>query len=128
MSGDNASMEPSEMTASGVIDRRGFLQLGGFAVAVTAPRAVGTRPAAAGTLRIGVPNYPASWDQDYGAFDPVALTLYKNVYPYMVDYGVTEIDGAPVLDTTNIVPSIAESWTPDEEGREWTLVLKDGLV
>ena len=75
-----------------------------------------------------MPSYPASWDQDYGAFDPVALTLYKNAYPYMVDYGVTEIDGAPVLDTTNIVPSIAESWTPDEEGRVWTLVLKDGLV
>jgi peptide/nickel transport system substrate-binding protein len=146
VSGDKASMEPSETMASEVIDRRGFLQLGGFAVAITASglafggaataaanagtRAAGARPAtaAAGTLRIGVPSYPASWDQDYGAFDPVALTLYKNVYPYMVDYSVTEIDGAPVLDTTNIVPSIAESWTPDEEGRVWTLVLRDGLV
>src|SRR5262245_57672462 len=85
VSGDKASSEGSETTASGVIDRRGFLQLGGFAVAITASglafgggasaaartagKAVGTVPAASGTLRIGVPNYPASWDQDYGAFD-----------------------------------------------------------
>jgi peptide/nickel transport system substrate-binding protein len=143
VSGDKAFIEPDKATGAGVIDRRGFLQLGGFAVAVTASglafgsaasaastaaRAVGTRPAAAGTLRVGVPNYPASWDQDYGAFDIVALMLYKNAYPYMVDYAVTEIDGAPVLDTTDVVPSIAESWTPDEESRVWTLVLKEGLV
>ena len=120
-----------------VIGRRGFLQLGGGFVLVAAgisassgtSRASGRLETAEGsTLRIGLPSYPASWDQDFVGFDLVALSLYKNVYPYMVDYGVTEIDGARVLDTTNIVPSIAESWTPDEEGKIWTLVLRDGLV
>src|SRR3954454_8999297 len=132
----------------GVIGRRGFLQLGGGFVLVAAAgtsvmssaagaagaatatgRRPGTAPAAAGgTIRIGIPSYPGSWDQDFVGFDLVALSLYKNTYPYMVDYGVTDIDGARVLDTTNIVPSIAESWTPDADGKVWTLVLKDGLV
>jgi peptide/nickel transport system substrate-binding protein len=125
-------------TGKAVIGRRGFLQLGGgFALVAAAGvpfsssvRASGKRPGAAegSTLRIGLPSYPASWDQDFVGFDLVALSLYKNVYPYMVDYGVTEIDGARVLDTTNIVASIAESWTSDEAGTVWTLVLKDGLV
>ncbi len=132
----------------GVIGRRGFLQLGGgfmlvaaagtsllssAAGAATPATAAGRRPGSApagagGTIRIGIPSYPGSWDQDFVGFDLVALSLYKNIYPYMVDYGVTDIDGARVLDTTNIVPSIAESWTPDADGKVWTLVLKDGLV
>jgi peptide/nickel transport system substrate-binding protein len=148
---DEASTSPAasvEPRLPRLLGRRTFLQIGGFAVAAVAAGPVVARPAAAGngaapgsrsasvspsaaassTLRIGLPSYPASWDQDFVGFDLVALSLYKNTYPYMVDYGVTEIEGARVLDTTNIVPSMAESWTPDDEGRVWTLVLKEGLV
>ena len=46
------------------------------------------------TLRIAVSSYLSSWDQDFVGFDPVALMLYKNVFPYMIDYGVTEADGS----------------------------------
>lgn len=79
------------------------------------------------TVRVALPSYPGSWDQDFVGFDLVALALYKNTYPYMVDYSVTTIDGAGVLDTTNIVPSVAESWTSDAEGKVWTLTLKEGV-
>lgn len=80
------------------------------------------------TLRIGLPSFPGSWDQDFVGFDLVALALYKNTYAYMVDYGTAEIDGAPVLDTTTIVPSIAESWTSDDAGQVWTLTLPEGVT
>lgn len=139
-----------------LVDRRTFLQLGGVTgllilagcasgsddesdagnSAGTAPQdSTGTTAAggessgsATGTLRIAIPAYPGSWDQDFLGFDIVALALFKNTYPYMVDYGVTQIDGADVLDTTNIVASLAESWESDAEGRVWTLTLKEGLT
>jgi peptide/nickel transport system substrate-binding protein len=88
----------------------------------------GETPAPADSeLRIGIPAYPGSWDQDFVAFDPVALALFKNVYPYMVDYGVTEVDGGTILDTENIMPSWAESFT-SEDGQLWTLTLRDGVT
>lgn len=77
------------------------------------------------TLTIAIPAYPSSWDQDFVGFDPIALALFKNVYPYLVDYDVTEVDGAPILDTENILPSFAESFE-SEDGRLWTLKLREG--
>ena len=74
-------------------------------------------------LVIAIPAYPSSWDQDFVAFDLVALSLFKNVYPYLVDYGVTEVDGAKILDTENILPAWAESFT-SEDGKLWTLKLR----
>ena len=82
---------------------------------------------AADTLTIAVPNAPASWDQDYLAFDLTGLALEKNYYPYMVDYGVKTVDGARVQDTTKIVPVYAKSFTPSKGGRVWTLTLKHGI-
>ena len=78
---------------------------------------------AAKELVIAIPAYPSSWDQDFVAFDLVALSLFKNVYPYLVDYGVTEVDGARILDTENILPTWAESFT-SEDGKLWTLKLR----
>jgi len=132
------------MARSDFINRRTFLSIGAGAVAGVmigdavgaAPKPTPTRsapmvrPAGAtpsSVLRIGVPAYPGSWDQDFrGGFDAVAAALNKNVDAYMVDYGTTEIEGTLALDTSNIVASIAESWTADETGQVWTLTLRDG--
>lgn len=75
------------------------------------------------TLKIAVPSYPSSWDQDFVAFDPIALALYKNIYPYLVDYGTTKVDGSTIQDTTNIMPAWAESFT-SKDGKLWTLKLR----
>lgn len=85
-----------------------------------------TAPADSATseLRIAVPSYPGSWDQDFVAFDPVALALFKNIYPYLTDYGVTDVAGGQILDTENILPAWAESFT-SEDGKLWTLTLRE---
>ncbi|WP_239678170.1 ABC transporter substrate-binding protein [Natronosporangium hydrolyticum] len=88
----------------------------------------GTGAAGDGTLRIAVPSYPSSWDQDFVGFDPIALMLYKNVFPYLIDYGVTTVDGAEISDTENIIPTFAESFEPDAENRVWTLRLREGVT
>ncbi len=80
-----------------------------------------------GELRIAIPSYPGSWDQDFVAWDPVALALFKNVYPYLVDYGVTEVDGGEILDTEAILPAWAESFT-SEDSKTWTLTLREGMT
>lgn len=119
------------------LSRRSVLQLGGgvallVALGACARDAEGegtvTGAPSASALRIAVSSYPSSWDQDFVGFDPVALMLFKNVYPYMVDYGVTTVDGSQVLDTQNIVPTFAESFEPDAENRVWTLKLRQGVT
>jgi peptide/nickel transport system substrate-binding protein len=82
---------------------------------------------AADELRVAITSYPSSWDQDFVAFDVPALTLFKNVYPYLVDYGVSSVDGGQVLDTGNIFPTWAESFTSDD-GKTWTLRLREGAT
>lgn len=82
---------------------------------------------AADTLTIAVPNAPASWDQDYLAFDLTGLALDKNYYPYVIDYGVKALGRAKVQNTSNILPVYAQSWTPSHGGRVWTLKLKPGI-
>lgn len=78
-------------------------------------------------LRVAIPAYPGSWDQDFVAFDQVALTMFKNVYPYLIDYGIAEVDGGEILDTQNILPSWAESFE-SEDGMTWTLTLREGAT
>ncbi|HLU45276.1 MAG TPA: ABC transporter substrate-binding protein [Natronosporangium sp.] len=115
------------------MSRRSVLQLGGGVALLVALASCARGSGSAGSgdevpmLRVGVPGYPGSWDQDYVGFDPTALMLFKNVYPYMIDYGVAEVDGARVMDTQNIVPTFAESFEPDEENRVWTLKLRRGV-
>ncbi|MEV0729779.1 ABC transporter substrate-binding protein [Polymorphospora sp. NPDC050346] len=82
---------------------------------------------AASTLRIAVSSYLSSWDQDFVGFDPTALMLYKNIYPYLVDYGVTEVSGSKILDTTNVMPTFAESFEPSADQKTWTLKLRKGV-
>jgi hypothetical protein len=116
------------------LSRRSVLQLsGGVALLVAVGAcarddATGTGANGDGTLRIAVPSYPSSWDQDFVGFDPVALMLYKNVFPYLIDYGVTTVDGAEISDTENIIPTFAESFEPDAENRVWTLRLRQGVT
>lgn len=81
----------------------------------------------ASTLTIAVPNAPASWDQDYLAFDLTGLALDKNYYPYPIDYGVKKLDGAMVQNTSKVLPVYAKSWTSSHNGRVWTLKLKPGI-
>lgn len=75
-------------------------------------------------LTVAITSYPSSWDQDFVAYDLLALMLHKNVYPFMVDYGVTEVDGAPILDTENIIPTWAESFESDDD-QTWTLKIRE---
>ncbi|WP_158228375.1 ABC transporter substrate-binding protein [Pseudonocardia sp. MH-G8] len=87
----------------------------------------GAQDQAADELRVAITSYPSSWDQDFVAFDLPALTLFKNIYPYLVDYGVTAVDGGQTLDTANIFPTWAESFTSDD-GQTWTLRLREGAA
>jgi len=130
-------MADSGLSRSGV-SRRSVLQLGGSVALLLATGACvarskeggsGDKPSgsASGTLRIAVPSYLSSWDQDFVGFDPTALMLFKNVYPYMIDYGVTEASGSKILDTQNIMPTFAESFEPSEDQKVWTLKLRKGV-
>ncbi|MDG4766709.1 ABC transporter substrate-binding protein [Solwaraspora sp. WMMD406] len=134
-----AGTSPRGGTASSAISRRSVLQLGGigallFATGACASgsRTDGSDDASPGTgsdtLRIAVSSYLSSWDQDFVGFDPVALMLYKNVFPYMIDYGVTEADGSRILDTENIVATFAESFEPNADQTVWTLKLRQGVT
>ncbi|HEX5598342.1 MAG TPA: ABC transporter substrate-binding protein [Micromonosporaceae bacterium] len=119
------------------ISRRSVLQLGGSVALLLATGACATGKSGgaggnptgrgASTLRIAVSSYLSSWDQDFVGFDLTALMLYKNIYPYMVDYGVTEVSGARILDTQNIVPTFAESFEPSADQKVWTLKLRQGV-
>ncbi|GID28652.1 ABC transporter substrate-binding protein [Paractinoplanes brasiliensis] len=120
------------------ISRRGLLQLGGsVALLMTTgacaagskdnPDAGASAGPAAGTLRIAVSSYLSSWDQDFVGFDLTALMLFKNVYPYMIDYGVTSAGDSQILDTANITPTFAESFEPDATQKVWTLKLRKGV-
>ncbi len=117
------------------VSRRGFLALGGGGVLMlVASCAAGsgesggkkTDQTKADTLTFAIPSYPGGWDQDFIGFDLVALALYKNVMPYLVDYSVTTADGGRIQNTQEIVPSFAESFAADDTGKVWTLKLKKG--
>jgi peptide/nickel transport system substrate-binding protein len=117
------------------LGRRAFLALGGGSVLALATACAagsasssGSGPAASNTLTFAIPSYPGSWDEDFIGFDTVALTLFKNVIPNMIDYAVTTTAGARVLDTSKIIPTFAESFTADATGKVWTLKLRKGLT
>ncbi len=125
-------------STSPALSRRGLLQLGGSVALLLAtnaacaadkstPRAGASSGPAATTLRIAVSGYLSSWDQDFVGFDTTALMLFKNVYPYMIDYGVTTAGESQILDTQNIAPTFAESFEPDAANQVWTLKLRKGV-
>ncbi|WP_026268131.1 ABC transporter substrate-binding protein [Micromonospora sp. CNB394] len=129
---------PRPGASSPALSRRGVLQLGGSVALLFATGACaadsGSKStdgksggASAKTLRIAVSSYLSSWDQDFVGFDLTALMLYKNVFPYLIDYGVTNADGSQILDTGNITPTFAESFEPDAEQKVWTLKLRRGV-
>ncbi len=119
------------LAATGASLAAGALILTGCAASVQEdePTTDATSAAAESTdeLRVAITAYPSSWDQDFVGFDLTALTMYKNIYPYMVDYGVAEVDGGEILDTENIFPTWAESFTSDN-GTDWTLTIKEGAT
>ncbi|WP_174535475.1 ABC transporter substrate-binding protein [Micromonospora chalcea] len=129
---------PRPGASSPALSRRGVLQLGGGVALLLATSACAADSgnkstdgksdgAAAKTLRIAVSSYLSSWDQDFVGFDLTALMLYKNVFPYLIDYGVTNAGGSQILDTQNITPTFAESFEPDAEQKVWTLKLRRGV-
>jgi peptide/nickel transport system substrate-binding protein len=116
-----------------MLTRRSFVAATGavgFAAAVGPSRVFAARKArsTAGQLTIAVPNAPASWDQDYIAFDLTGLALDKNYYPYMVDYGTKSLAGAMVQNTSAVLPIFAESWTPNKNQTVWTLKVRKGMA
>ncbi|MEU2699449.1 MULTISPECIES: ABC transporter substrate-binding protein [Micromonospora] len=129
---------PRPGASSPALSRRGVLQLGGSVALLFATGACAadsgskstdgkSSGASAKTLRIAVSSYLSSWDQDFVGFDLTALMLYKNVFPYLIDYGVTNAGGSQILDTQNITPTFAESFEPDAEQKVWTLKLRRGV-
>ncbi|MER7419506.1 ABC transporter substrate-binding protein [Micromonospora peucetia] len=60
-------------------------------------------------------------------FDLTALMLYKNIFPYLIDYGVTEVNGAQILDASAVTPTFAESFEPSADQKVWTLKLRKGV-
>ncbi|MFF5233571.1 ABC transporter substrate-binding protein [Dactylosporangium sp. NPDC000521] len=126
------------MADSPLLSRRSVFQLGGVGALLLATGACAsgsknnTSSSASGgakssTLKIAVSSYISSWDQDFVGFDLTALMLYKNVFPYMIDYGVKTAGGSRILDTENIMPTFAESFEPDAEKKVWTLKLRKGV-
>ena len=79
-------------------------------------------------LTIAVPADLGGWDHDYLAFDLVGLAVMKNCYPFMIEYGVKEQDGARVMDTGTVEPVFAESWEGDAQGKVWTLKVRKGVT
>ncbi|WP_433528189.1 ABC transporter substrate-binding protein [Micromonospora sp. CA-263727] len=129
---------PGAGSSSPAISRRGVLQLGGSIALLLGTGACAANSGSktdngasggptASTLRIAVSSYLSSWDQDFVGFDLTALMLYKNVFPYMIDYGVTNAGDSQILDTQNITPTFAESFEPDAEQKVWTLKLRRGV-
>ncbi|ROO59280.1 peptide/nickel transport system substrate-binding protein [Micromonospora sp. Llam0] len=134
-----AGTSPRGGSAPPALSRRSVLQLGGIGAFLFATGACASGSgtdgsddaspgASADTLRIAVSSYLSSWDQDFVGFDPVALMLYKNVFPYMIDYGVTEVDGSRILDTENVMATFAESFEPNADQTVWTLKLRQGVT
>jgi peptide/nickel transport system substrate-binding protein len=127
----------SGLTSEGP-SRRAFLALGGGSVLVlVAGCDVGSKgskdnsnsnSSASSSLTFAIQAYPGSWDEDFIGFDVVALMLFKNVIPYMIDYSVTTEAGGQVLDTQKIIPTFAESFTSDPTGKTWTLKLRKGIT
>ncbi|MCX4472605.1 ABC transporter substrate-binding protein [Micromonospora sp. NBC_01655] len=124
--------------SSPALSRRGVLQLGGSVALLLAtgacaanseskPRDGASGGPTAKALRIAVSSYLSSWDQDFVGFDLTALMLYKNVFPYLIDYGVTAAGDSQILDTQNVTPTFAESFEPDATQRVWTLKLRRGV-
>ncbi|MFI1194988.1 ABC transporter substrate-binding protein [Micromonospora sp. NPDC020750] len=124
--------------SSPALSRRGVLQLGGSVALLLAtgacaanseskPRDGASGGPTAKALRIAVSSYLSSWDQDFVGFDLTALMLYKNVFPYLIDYGVTAAGDSQILDTQNVPPTFAESFEPDATQRVWTLKLRRGV-
>lgn len=133
---DERDLDPIEPDDAG-LTRRAFLAMAGGGVLVLTAACTGgsspgtksgTNQRSAQTLTFAIPSYPGSWDEDFIGFDTVALMLFKNVIPYMVDYAVTTSDGAKVQDTQKILPTFAESFTPDSSQKNWTLKLRQGIT
>ena len=122
------------------MSRRRLLYLGGglgLAIAMGPLACGGDAEDAAGgndegssreTTTIAVPNDIGGWDFDYIGFNVVGIMVLKNTYPFAIDYGVTEIDGARWHDTESFVNVFAESFESSEDGRVWTLKLREGLT
>jgi peptide/nickel transport system substrate-binding protein len=93
----------------------------------TASTTATTAGAGADTITLAVSADPSSLDQDFVAFDTIALAIHKNIYPFLIDYGVTQVSGADVQDTTKILPLYAESFKSDDGGKTWILKIKKGI-
>lgn len=113
---------PRELT------RRQFFELGGGVGLMLTLSPSGAFAAGRDELAIAVPADLGGWDHDYLAFDLVGLAVFKNCYPFMIEYGVREQGGARVMDTGTVESVFAESWEGDAEGKVWTLKIRKGIT
>ena len=109
------------------LTRRQLFELGGGLGLMLTLTPSGTFAQGRDELTIAVPADLGGWDHDYLAFDLVGLAVFKNCYPFMIEYGVKEQGGARVMDTGTVEPVFAESWEGDAEGKVWTLKIRKGI-
>ena len=115
---ENVADNHSDVTGEGLRPtRRQFLELGAGLGLVLTLTPSGSFAQGRDELTIAIPADLGGWDHDYLAFDLVGLAVMKNCYPFMIEYGVKEQDGARVMDTGTIEPVFAESWEGDAEGK-----------
>ncbi len=85
-------------------------------VATTSPAGTDGAPASGGTIRVASQS-PA------GPLDPVAMAdlgsygILAQSFEFLATLGVEDV----------IEPGLAESWTPNADGSEWTFVLRKGV-
>ena len=109
------------------LTRRQLFELGGGLGLMLTLAPSGAFASGKDELAIAVPADLGGWDHDYLAFDLVGLAVFKNCYPFLIEYGVKEQDGARVMDTGTVEPVFAESWEGDAEGKVWTLKVRKGV-
>jgi len=85
-----------------------------------------TRPASAETLVVAAVRTPGGFDGD--ALKPATQNVVTQVYEGLTTYArVENADGTLTLDTSQVIPHLAEGWTVSDDGLVYTFTLREGV-
>jgi peptide/nickel transport system substrate-binding protein len=117
MPDDRIEPRPFARAGAAEINRRDLLRLSAFGLAAGAPKlALAAQPS--GELIYGVHvSLAPTW------FDPAEAT--GMITPFMILYALHDAMLKP-MPGNNLAPSLAESWSISEDGRNYDFVLRDG--